>query len=99
MSGEPRAPPPPSSRMQALQDECARLQGYKDLCAEYQKENNRLMKEYRKVIAKLKLAHDALTAANIPIPPEPEEDPQEAGTRKRHRRYRRKRTSRVTHTS
>ena len=73
------------------------LEGYKDLCGELEKENAALMKAYRKVLKKLELAHNALTAAGIPLPPEPDEDPEaaEGGTRRRHRRHRRKRTSRT----
>lgn len=108
MSGEPRAPPPASSRMRELQEQCSRLEGYKDLCGKLEKENALLMMDYRKALAKLELAHNALIAANIPLPPDPPEppppkpkevslDPQpaEGGTRRRRRRHRRKRTSRA----
>jgi len=77
-------------------------EGYKDLYDELLKENALLLKAYHKVLAKLELAHAALTAARIPLPPEPDEDPEaaeggpaEGGTRRRRRRHRRKRTSRA----
>jgi predicted ribosome quality control (RQC) complex YloA/Tae2 family protein len=76
-----------------MQDKCeARL----NECGELLATNATLLKEKIKLVKQLALAHNALTAANIPLPPEPDEDPEaaEGGTRRRHRR-RRKRTSRT----
>jgi len=92
MSGEPRAPPPPSSRMQAL---AAKSESLTEECIALHDRNAELLKENIRLRKKLDLAYDALTAAHIPIPPDPDEDPEEGGTRRRHRRHRRKRTSRT----
>jgi hypothetical protein len=108
MSGEPRAPPPAGPRVQALETKCEELrakyaaletkcEAQSDECKELLKTNATLLKEKIKLVKQLTLAHNALTAAGIPLPPEPDEDPEEeeGGTRRRRRRHRRKRTSRA----
>ena len=94
MSGEPKAPPPtgPSPRVKELEGKYAAVSSE---CMELHLRNEQLLKENIKLNKQLALAYAALNAAHLPLPPDPEEDPSEGGTRKRHRRHRRKRTSRI----
>ena len=87
MSGAPKPPPPRGPSNSALQSECVELH----------EANERLLKENIRLRKALNAAHKALDDAHLPIPPEPEDDPEsaEGGTRRRHVRHRRKRTGRV----
>lgn len=87
MSGAPRPPPPPSSRMLTLANECAELLARNE---ELLKQNIQLNKTLATFHDDLEECHKKLRDAGLSDMPA-----LQGGTRNHHRRHRRKRTRRV----